>query len=105
MNESKKSIEPWQLIMILLLVIAFFGGLYVVTQTITSQLESIAGSVDAKTDTLKMSIDALGAKVDRLREARHAAATAPAPAPAPAPADGEPAAGDAQPAAEAAAAE
>ena len=91
MNDAKKSVEPWQLIMILLLVIAFFGGLYVVSQTITSRLEAVEASVDGKTDMLKNSIDALNSKLDRMRamhQAKLAAPPAPAAAPA-APAEGE----------------
>lgn len=73
MAESSKKMEPWQLILILILVVAFFGGLYLMNQAISSQLDSIETAIDIKTQSVKSSVDGLGAKVDRLSAAMAAA--------------------------------
>ena len=112
MAEGGKKMEPWQLILILILVLAFFGGLYLVNQTISSQLDTIENAIDVKTQTLKSSIDNINQRLDNMR-AMHAASKAAAPAPAAEPAEAEaaaegepkPAGDEAKPAAEEAPAE
>jgi hypothetical protein len=99
MAEGSKKMEPWQLILILILVLAFFGGLYLMNQAITSQLESIEGAIDAKTETIKSGIDSVNRRLDNLR-AMQSQSRGAAPAPAAEP-SAEPVEGEAQPTADA----
>lgn len=80
MADNSKKMEPWQLILILILVLAFFGGLYIVSQTITSQVEALETAVDAKTESIKSGLDNINRRLDLMRSAQlQAAASAPAP--------------------------
>lgn len=89
MAESSKKMEPWQLILILILVLAFFGGLYIVNQTIASQVEALENVVESKTESIKSSIDNVNRRLDLMKsDCSRAAAGAPAAA-APATAEGE----------------
>ena len=86
MNDEKKSVEPWQLILILVLLLAFFGGLYVTNQSISAKLDAIEASVNATKDILKLTIDKVDNRVESLQKKMNARAAAAAPVPAPAPA-------------------
>lgn len=66
MNEGKSKVQPWQLVLILILVLAFFGGLYVMNEAITTKLDNIAAAVEANGDMIKFAREGLGSKVDRL---------------------------------------
>lgn len=73
MNEGKSKVQPWQLVLILILVLAFFGGLYVMNEAITTKLDNIAKAIDANGDLLKLAREGLGSKMDRLTPDRAAA--------------------------------
>ena len=84
MNDSKNTMEPWQLILILVIVVSFFGGLYLTNQSISAKLDSVEANVKATKETLKMKIEGLDNRLDMMM-AKHAAAGPPVAAPAPAP--------------------
>ncbi len=75
MTDNKKKMEPWQLILILLAMGAFFGGVYFLNQAVDTKLTSLENTVSAKTDTLMKALDRLEAKTDRVLDKQ--AATTP----------------------------
>jgi len=84
MSDDKRKMEPWQLIMILLLVVAFFGGIYFVNEAVSARLDGLDTALESRTNTLMLAIDRVDNKVESVKNAVQAQAQAPAPAPAPA---------------------
>ena len=86
MNESKSKMEPWQLLLIVVLVLSFFGGGYVLQQAIGVKLDSLETTIAGKTDSIKIAIERLENKFDVVKAAHKAALVVPAvPAPVAAP--------------------
>ena len=90
MNDAKKTMEPWQLVLILVLILAFFGGLYVTNQSISVKLDAVEQSVNSNKDALRSAVDRLENKMESLhRQVVRPAAVAPAGEPATEPAADE----------------
>ena len=92
MDEAKKSFQPWQLILILVCVVAFGGGLYLLNEAIGTRFDSVDQAVTGGTDTILKTVERVDNKVMALQEdmkAMEAKMAAPVAAPAPvAPAEG-----------------
>lgn len=81
MTSEKGKVDQWKIILILVLVIAFSGALYLVNAGITTKLDNIEAAISGQTSTFKLNIDRLVARIDALRDTRVAPAPTPAPAP------------------------
>ncbi|MDD5309284.1 MAG: hypothetical protein PHU25_18370 [Deltaproteobacteria bacterium] len=92
MDEAKKVFQPWQLILILVCVVAFGGGLYLLNGAIESRFDSLDTAVTGGTDTAIKAIERVDTKVVAVQDAlkaMEAKMAAPVAAPAPvAPAEG-----------------
>ncbi len=84
MSTEKSNVEPWQLILIIVLMIAFFGGLYVVNQAISARIDSLETTIDGKIEMVGRNVERLENKLMRQAAERKAAAAAIPPQPVPA---------------------
>ena len=114
MNETKKGFQPWNLLLILVCVVCFCGGVYLLNTTINARFDAVDQAVMGGMTTTSKVIDRIEDKLVDLQAsakameakiaapvappppqvasddaAAPAAAAAPAPAPAPAPAKAE----------------
>ena len=80
MSNEKSSVEPWQLILIIVLMIAFFGGLYVVNQAISAKIDSMEFTIDSKIEMVGRNIDQLKAQIAKPAPIAKPEPKAPAPA-------------------------
>ena len=96
-EQQKNKVEPWQLVTILIVLVALFGGMYLMNETINARLEVVQSNVTAKTEVLINKLDALKADLNRVtakadEENDQLAVAQPAPTPAAQPAPEEAAA-------------
>ena len=59
MSNSSKSIEPWQLLLIIILVAVFFGGLYGLNQAINAKLEEHETIMEGKLEMIDRNVERL----------------------------------------------
>lgn len=68
MSEDSRKMDLWQLVTILIVVLALFGGQYMVNQAIDSRLDSLEATVTGNGDTLKTSIDRIYGKLEAMEK-------------------------------------
>ena len=57
MNDQPSKLEPWVLVLILLCVLAFFGGLWALGSATASTIEEVTTPISAKVDAVANSVD------------------------------------------------
>jgi len=107
MNETKKGFQPWNLLIILVCVVGFCGGVYLLNTTINARFDSVDLAVSGSLSMTSKAIERIEDKLANIQtaaramEAKMAAPVAPPPpavisddaappAPAPAPAPAKP---------------
>lgn len=68
MSEDSRKMDLWQLVTILIVVLALFGGQYMVNQAIDSRLDSLEATVTGNGDALKASIDRIYNKLEAMEK-------------------------------------
>jgi hypothetical protein len=92
MNEAKKSFDPWRLILIVVCVVGFSGGIYLLNTTINTRFDAVDAAVTGATNTTSMSLDRIDGKLAAIQasmkemEQKMAAPVAAPPPPPPEPA-------------------
>jgi ribosomal protein L12E/L44/L45/RPP1/RPP2 len=90
MDEAKKSFDPWRLILIVVCVVGFSGGIYLLNTTINTRLDAVDAAVTGVMNTTSMSLDRIDGKLVAIQasmkemEQKMAAPIAAPPPPAPA---------------------
>ena len=69
MTEETKKTDLWQLLAILIIVVAVLLGLYFMNEVINTRFNSLEQSINGNADVIKISIDNLGNKVQSLSKA------------------------------------
>jgi hypothetical protein len=89
MSEEKKSFQPWNLILIVVCVVGFSGGVYLLNTTINTRFDSVDLAVSGGLDKTAMTLDRMDDKLGSLKESIKAleAKLAAPPPPPPAPVD------------------
>jgi len=67
MSDSSKSIEPWQLILIILFIAVFFAGLYGLNQAINAKLEEHETIIEGKLEMIDRKIERLEKIIEKQR--------------------------------------
>jgi hypothetical protein len=89
MNEPKKSFQPWNLLLILVCVVGFVGGVYLLNTTINARLDALDTAVTGGLGTMSKAVERIDTKVTDIQadlkvlEAKMAAPPPPPPPPAP----------------------
>lgn len=87
MNEAKKGFDLWRMILILVCLVGFIGGIYLLNTTINTRLDAVDATGDGNAQTTAMAIKRLDNKLAEVLasvkalEAKVAAPPAPPPAP------------------------
>ena len=84
MNEESQKMDLWQLVTILIVVLALFGGQYMVNQAIDSRLDSLESTITGTGDALGSAIDRIYIKLERMEKNTNTKIVETAAAPAPA---------------------
>jgi len=89
MNDAKKSLDPWRLVLILVCMVGFIGGIYLLNLTINTRFDTVDQAVTGSTGTTSMSLDRIDTKLSAMQKQLDdmAAKMAPLPPPPPPPAD------------------
>jgi len=87
MNEAKKGFQPWNLLLILVCVAGFFGGLYLLNFTINTRLDAVDTGLAGGLSKTSMVLDRIDNKLNAVQaamkdmEQKMAAPPPPPPAP------------------------
>jgi len=87
MNETKKSFQPWNLILILVCVAGFVGGIYLLNFTTNSRFDVVDASLKGGLSKTSIMLDRIDGKLSKIQakmeemETKMAAPPPPPPAP------------------------
>ena len=78
MAEGTKKTDLWQLLAIVVIVVAVLLGLYFMNEVINTRFNSLEQAINGNADVIKVSIDNLGNKMQALSKVANTAPAAPA---------------------------
>ena len=98
MDETKKSFQPWNLILILVCVAGFVGGIYLLNFATNSRFDAVDASLTGSLSKTSIVLDRIDGKLSEIQAKMEAMETKMATPPPPPPAPVDPAAAAAVPA-------